>query len=845
MVTPIDRLSLLRSKDDQFTGIDFVHVVDPSDQTILRIYFHTDPNEVGTVGPAEPFSFDPTEDNALLPQHFVIRNVTDPAAPNVEVVELFPPFTQDAQLGRFYLEIRVKQPGDFADYRLRIDDPAAGGDPNTAPFSRIDPFFNDVKFSFKAGCPSELDCVDPEPVCPPEERPDFPIDYLARDFTSFRNALLDFAAQRYPEYTLPIEADVGVMLAEVMAALGDEFSYMQDRYAREAFLETANQRRSLRKKARLLDFEIHDGQAASTFLELVVNANGIVPAAQTEGFMGEARPGRVWAATEDGEPIAFEIGTGIRDASEYAVRTAWNASQLTPYVFDDSQLCLEVGATELFLMGALMDVEELTTDEPQRVMLLRTDPENPAVPARRHFVRIETANVTVDPLNDEQPITRITWDVSEALPFQLDLQELRVSLNIVPATAGRTTQRQFICAPGTASTTGVDVATEREGPLFSRRDDRPSVFLFGLPETETTPLAFLGPSLRNTVPEVLVFEQAGAGEDEWTFQRSMLAANAGDEWFTLEDGIWQRIIAYHRNGVEVVHQDYASGEGFSVRFGDGVFGRIPADGTVFRVVYRVGGGSAGNVPAGSINRLFVPGVDSNLPLVDEATNPVEVTNGVDPETQRDIKQIVPEAYRADILFAVRPEDFGTQAEKLDFIQRAHGTSRWTGSWTSMFVAGDPFGALTMTPEQFEQLGAWMDCVRQAGRDVIVTNPKTLPIDLVVTICVEPFAYAAQVQERVVNVLVGSGGGPNQLPFFHPDNFTFGMPLRRSALEAAIHGVPGVRFVNSIRLRERGQSFVPRLNDLLVPVDPDQVIRLDADPLRPGNGTLQVLTEGGA
>jgi hypothetical protein len=59
---------------------------------------------------------------------------------------------------------------------------------------------------------------------------------LARDFISIRNALLDFASQRYPDWTEKIEADAGVMLAEIMAALGDEFSYIQDRYAREAYL---------------------------------------------------------------------------------------------------------------------------------------------------------------------------------------------------------------------------------------------------------------------------------------------------------------------------------------------------------------------------------------------------------------------------------------------------------------------------------------------------------------------------------------------------------------------------------------------------------------------------------
>ena len=37
---------------------------------------------------------------------------------------------------------------------------------------------------------------------------------------------------------------MAVMLLEIWAALGDELAYTQDRYAREAYLGTATQRRS-------------------------------------------------------------------------------------------------------------------------------------------------------------------------------------------------------------------------------------------------------------------------------------------------------------------------------------------------------------------------------------------------------------------------------------------------------------------------------------------------------------------------------------------------------------------------------------------------------------------------
>ena len=159
-------------------------------------------------------------------------------------------------------------PGDFTLYKLYIND------------SRIDRYFNDVTFSFKAHCPSDLDCEPPEHECPPEDEVDFPVDYRARDFWSFRRALLDFASLRYPDWKDRLEADAGIMLAEMMSALGDELAYYQDRIAREAYLETATQRRSLRRHARLVDYPIHDGLGASTWLDVTVEdgQNGLLPA---------------------------------------------------------------------------------------------------------------------------------------------------------------------------------------------------------------------------------------------------------------------------------------------------------------------------------------------------------------------------------------------------------------------------------------------------------------------------------------------------------------------------------------------------------------------------------------
>ena len=68
-------------------------------------------------------------------------------------------------------------------------------------------------------------------------------------------ALSEFSAARYPLWVKRSEADFGVMLMEVLSALADELSYLQDRVAAEATIGTATQRLSLVRHARLVDYE--------------------------------------------------------------------------------------------------------------------------------------------------------------------------------------------------------------------------------------------------------------------------------------------------------------------------------------------------------------------------------------------------------------------------------------------------------------------------------------------------------------------------------------------------------------------------------------------------------------
>ncbi|MEU7435279.1 putative baseplate assembly protein [Streptomyces sioyaensis] len=104
----------------------------------------------------------------------------------------------------------------------------------------------------------------PEPAPRPAALPAPAIDYLAKDYASFRRLLLDRLALTLPKWTERRAPDVWVTLVELLAYVGDQLSYEQDAVATEAYLDTARLRTSVRRHARLVGYPMHDGCAART-----------------------------------------------------------------------------------------------------------------------------------------------------------------------------------------------------------------------------------------------------------------------------------------------------------------------------------------------------------------------------------------------------------------------------------------------------------------------------------------------------------------------------------------------------------------------------------------------------
>lgn len=159
------------------------------------------------------------------------------------------------------LRVDVAPRGDFGTYTLRL------AESDGRALEGMDPLLSAVDFNFKVACPQPGDCA-PGCDCPLHDRDEPEIDYLAKDYASFRQLMLDRMALVLPAWRERSPADLGVVLVEALAYVGDYLSYQQDAVATEAYLGTARLRASVRRHARLLDYPMHDGCNARTWLQV-------------------------------------------------------------------------------------------------------------------------------------------------------------------------------------------------------------------------------------------------------------------------------------------------------------------------------------------------------------------------------------------------------------------------------------------------------------------------------------------------------------------------------------------------------------------------------------------------
>lgn len=722
-------------------------------------------------------------------------------SPEVPVQPIRPGDWSVDREGRRILMVRVPGRGDFSSYTLRID----GG-------TKLDPYFRSARFSFFAFCPSLVDCETPAEPCPDDSIPPPAIDYLAKDFESFRQALADFSTQRYPEWRERAEADLGMVVLEALSAMGDELSFIQDGVHRQAYLETATERRSLVRLARAVDYEPAPVVSAQAVLQCDVSGASALPA----GI-------RVVALAPDASEVPFEIGSGLRDTSPYQVSPKWN-SGILPYWWDDHDRCLPPGTTSMYV------AEQGFGFVAGQKLLIDTAGPTSADPPVRQFLTLTQIEELTDPLY-AQPVTRIVWRPEDALTHHHDLTRTTLAGNLVLATQGRRHREHFAIQQAPASDPRMPLAVARLG-ANSRADAPRWQYLHTLREF---PVGYLPDASGQPRPEITL-TQLGTEPHEWTWVRSLFEAGRFEEKFTLDPAAWRPVA----NLPAGVAHDYDGSEGATIRYGDSLFGELPNDRDVFEATYRDSRGMQGNVPADTIT-----GVDPAWAgFVTAVRNPFQANGGTDAETDEQVRRRAPQAFRAITFRAVRPEDYNAAAVRLTWAQRAGTVFRWTGSWPTIFTAADPKSAGELSRDQHVELIQLLNRYRLAGYEAYAPRPRYVSFDLRIRVCARPDAFQGDVYAGMDQALRPVRYPDGSVGFFHFDNFTLGTPFERSRLEAAIQGVGGVAGVLSIQYRRRGQSSSYVDLPPLVPFGSGEIFRLDNDPNHPERGSYALKVEGG-
>ena len=819
-------------------GIDFLEVASTDQKTLVVRFIHNLPGSQPSVPPS------PAPE--LNKENVVITGGT-----RIPVVSM----KEANRTAENELTVTVDKPGDFSMYTLRLvtskDDPT--------PPRGFDPQLSDIKFSFKVECPDDFDCEQSE-VCPPEPMPSPEINYLAKDYASFRQVMLDRMALLMPDWKERNPADLGIALVELLAYAGDHLSYYQDAVATEAYLGTARRRISVRRHARLVDYFLHDGCNARAYVQIRVNADVL------KTLPGD--PPRLSAKTKlltrvpDQEtripPVGALYDRAVSSGSEVFETMApvdelyLAHNELHFYTWGETECCLPGGATRATLMG---NHPNLTKGD-ILILVEKLGPETgkaeDADPARRHAVRLTSVATEdrdggdlTDPLND-QPITEIEWHIEDALPSPfcissttdkehdgIEVSDVSIALgNIVLADYGRTIHEpEYIGAMprSTIRRIGAHDADNGQEILWVPPRFRPRL--------KEAPLTHAAPYPYSKDDDLL---KSAKNAMHWDIRDALPAITELAAVHITSTKLWEPkrdLLNSSRTDPDFVVEIETDGSA-TLRFGDNDYGSRPDPGTEFTATYRVGNGVRGNVGRGALVHIVTDIVD-----IKEVINPLPARGGVEPETIEQVRQSAPNAFRTQER-AVTTADYEEMACRYPGVQRAAATLRWTGSWHTVFLTVDRIGGAGVDPAFETEMRNHIESYRMAGHDIEIDDPRLVPLEIEIAVCVQPDHFVSDVKEALLEVFGNHILPDGQMGVFHPDNFTFGESVYTSRLYAAAEAVEGVASVNITTFQRQDISSDKYLKKGELTLERLEIACLDNDPNFPDRGVFRLKMEGG-
>jgi hypothetical protein len=795
-------------------GIRMMLVRPEADQAVLETHFFN-LNYLESV--LLKIAADPSIASRIFPISGGHRILAGSAEDQVRVVSASAPRPNEP-----VIEFVVKPIGDYSTYTLSI---------NSLDQPGFDPLFGEIPFKFRPACFNN---------CPPDWQPSEEtklvptIDYLAKDFHSFRHALIAWMMKRVPDWQPTSEADLDHVLLELFSAAADELSDYQDRVVNEAYLTSARKRVSIARHARLMDYHIHQGNQGSTWLAMQVKDKDTIK----QDIVA-------WAGEEYEDPASVVFASrrrsSIRPHQIEPLEVDPLVNELGLFTWSDAVPALAAGSTsaDLEIPGGESDAKAIATLISKGAVprLLIQEHQNPLTGGstgrdvtRRQVLRLITDDEDKGPVAREDPATttwyvRVHWEERDTLKrdycFTVECPDGskadNVSLfhgNLVRVFQGRPRIVQFK-DPGARQAGQNEYHYERtkRGQAICRLPDRDLAYRPTEPGGEIEP--------RSTL-EITVIDDS-VEDPTWSEVSSLVHSDASAE-----------------RGDHFVVETDEGGKSW-IRFGDGINGRKLPDRAELRCRYQVGRGLDGNIGADTVQNID-PKKFLHLQAIEKVWNPFDVVDGRAPEPVEEIIRRAPEAYRARQLRAVTLKDYVNRAQELTGVQKASARYMWTGSWRAVRASIDPVGGLELTEELENTVADHLDAVRLIGDDVELRPPRFVPLDIDMAVCIEDEFWPRDIEFMLEQEFSAGFTPDGRKAFFHPDRWTFGQALRESEIIGRAQSIKGVDHVIEVKMR-RWRELTPGTTGA-IEVRPNEIVQVRNDPDHMEMGSIRFELRGG-
>jgi hypothetical protein len=680
--------------------------------------------------------------------------------------------------------------------------------------NNVDIFLSQADFAICTNAQAAFDPLQSAPSAKVSLPPVPDIDYLSRDYLSFRQLMLNRLSVLIPDWQADNPADLGSVIIDILAYAADYMSYYQDAVATEAYLETARLRVSVKRHTRLMDYTLSEGCNARVWVHVQVKQSVQLPSQTILLTRGSLLPG-VFLANSDSYQTLMNEGVVVF-ATLYTSKLYPQHNLINFYTWGSQKLSLPIGAIRATLEGDLsnLQVGDVLTFEQVKGAITGL-PEDAKV-IQRCVVCLTQVKQTSDPLYNTK-VTEITWSEEDALPFAFVISNI---VNGVPVTGISQARGNMILADQGQFIDGEPLYP----PIVPKQGIyRPRLAQLNLTFSESFDL------------DVNLNYQSGASratlQDPRRAKPSIFLKQGDSTWEVKSDLLHSNYLS--TNFVVEIEENRET----FLRFGDGIFGKLPSADSKFSAHYRTGNGSSGNIGADTLAYIVV---DASLATsITQVTNPLPAQGGADPEPTALAKLYAPQAFQQQRCVTVA--DYIKTTNQFPGVKRAGAVLSWTGSWETVFIATDLNSTVIFTNEFKQRLLNYLGQYQLLHHDLEIIPPRWVALDIVLPVRVKPGCIPNVVEQSLIKRFSSQILPDGSRGFFHPDNFTFGQAVYLSDIVLAVMETPGIAVVDirSPKVRFRRMNYT--LNAIeaeKITMSPLEIAQVLNNPDVPQTGLIQ-------